>query len=174
MAETAPTAAAAPKSKPKAVSSTPSFEMPKFEMPKFEMPKFEMPKMEVPAAFREIAEKGIAQAKENYEKMKSAAEDATDVLEDTYATASKGACSYGLKVIETARANSNAAFDLMSELMSAKSFSEVVELSTAYLREQFDTVTAQAKELGEHAQKVATETSEPIKESFTSAFGKAA
>ena len=49
-----------------------------FEMPKFEMPKFEMPKMEVPAAFREIAEKGVAQAKENYEKMKSAAEEATE------------------------------------------------------------------------------------------------
>ena len=36
--------------------------------------------------------------------MKAAAEEATDVLEDTYATASKGASDYGLKVIENARA----------------------------------------------------------------------
>ena len=43
--------------------------------------------------------------------MKSAAEEATDVLEDTYATATKGAADYGLKLIETARANTNAAFD---------------------------------------------------------------
>ena len=99
-----------------------------FEMPKFEMPKFEMPKMEVPAAFREIAEKGVAQAKENYEKMKSAAEEATDMLEETYATASKGCSGYGLKLIETARANSNAAFDLFGELLTAKSYAEVVEL----------------------------------------------
>ena len=106
------TAAVTPKSKPKPVAtSAPAFEMPKFEMPKFEMPKFEMPKMEVPAAFREIAEKGVAQAKEHYEKMKTAAEDATEMLEDTYATASKGCSDYGLKLIETARANSNAAFD---------------------------------------------------------------
>ena len=35
-------------------------------------------------------------------------------------------------------------------------------------------MTAQAKELTDHAQKVATETVEPIKESFTSAFNKAA
>jgi hypothetical protein len=35
-----------------------------FEMPKFEIPKFDMPKMEVPAAFREFAEKGVAQSKE--------------------------------------------------------------------------------------------------------------
>ena len=57
MPEIAP---ATPKAKPKPVAaSTPSF-----EIPKFEMPKFEIPKMEVPAAFREFAEKGIAQAKE--------------------------------------------------------------------------------------------------------------
>ena len=41
------------------------------ETPKFEMPNFEMPKMEIPAAFREIAERSVSQAKETYEKMKS-------------------------------------------------------------------------------------------------------
>ena len=99
---------------------------------------------------------------------------ATDVFEDTYSTASKGCASYGLKLIETTRANSDAAFDLMSELMTAKSYSEVVELSSAYLRKQFDAFVAQAKELSEHAQKVATETAEPIKESISSTFNKAA
>ena len=59
-------------------------------------------------------------------------------------------------------------------MLTAKSYAEVVELYTAYMRTQFDTVTAQAKELADHAQKVATETVEPIKESFTSAFSKAA
>jgi phasin len=95
------------------------------------------------------------------------------VLEDTYSTASKGCAGYGLKVIETARANSDAAFDLMGELMTAKSYSEVVELSSAYLRKQFDALTSQTKELYEHAQKVATETAGPIKE-FSSTFSKAA
>jgi len=169
------TATVTPKAKPKPVATSASaFEMPKFEMPKFEMPKFEMPKMEVPAAFREVAEKGVAQAKEHYEKMKSAAEDATEMLEETYATASKGCSDYGLKLIETAKANSNAAFDLFGELLTAKSYAEVVELYTAYVRAQFDTVSAQAKELADHAQKVATETVAPIKESLTSAFSKAA
>lgn len=164
------TAAVTPKAKPKPVATSASA----FEMPKFEMPKFEMPKMEVPAAFREVAEKGVAQAKEQYEKMKSAAEDATEMLEETYTTASKGCSDYGLKLVETAKANSNAAFDLFGELLTAKSYAEVVELYTAYVRAQFDTVSAQAKELADHAQKVATETVEPIKESFTSAFSKAA
>ncbi|HEY2755308.1 MAG TPA: phasin, partial [Pseudolabrys sp.] len=113
-----------------------------------------------------------AQAKENYEKVKSAAEQATDVLEDTYATASKGCSDYGLKVIETARTNTNAAFDLYGELLTAKSYAEVVEKTTAYMRAQFDTMSAQAKDLYEHAQKVCTETAEPMKEGFTSTFGK--
>jgi phasin len=186
MAETVTTPPAT-KSKPKAVPATteaakfempkfemPKFEMPKFDMPKFDMPKFDMPKMEVPAAFREFAEKGLATAKENYEKMKTAAEEATETLEDSYATATKGCSGYGLKLIESARANSNAAYDLLGELMSAKSYSEVVELSTAYMRSQFETVTAQAKDLAECAQKVATDTAEPLKEGFTSAFSKAA
>jgi phasin len=172
MAETT-AAATPPKSKKPVASAAPAFETPKFEMPKFEMPKFEIPSMEVPAAFREFAEKGLAQAKENYEKVKSAAEQTTDVLEETYSTASKGCCDYGLKVIEAARANSNATFDLMAAIMTAKSYAEVVEKTTAYLRAQFETMTAQAKELGEQAQKVAAETAEPIKESFAS-FGRAA
>jgi phasin len=167
------TAQATPtKPKPVAVPA-PVFTAPKFDMPKFDMPKFEMPKMEVPPAFREIAEKGIAQAKENYEKVKSAAEKATDTLETAYTTASTGCSGYGLKLIETARSNSNAAFDLYGQLLGAKSYSEVVEKTTAYMRTQFETMTAQAKDLTEHAQKVATDTAEPIKASI-STIGKAA
>src|SRR6202795_1157265 len=99
--------------------------------PKFEMPNFEMPKLEIPAAFREMAEKSVSQAKETYEKMKSVAEEATDMLEGPYATASKGASDYGHKLIEATRENTNAAFDFYTELMAVKSLAEVVELSTA-------------------------------------------
>jgi len=143
-----------------------------FEFPKFGIPNFEMPKMEIPAAFRELAEKGVSQAKENYEKMKTAAEEATGLLEGTYATASKGASEYGFKVIEAARTNTNAAFDFATELLNTKSFSDFVELSTAHARKQFEVLTAQSKELAALAQKVATETAEPVKESVSKAFKK--
>src|SRR5271155_4817891 len=126
-----------------------------FEMPKFEMPKFDIPKVEMPAAFREFAERGVAQAKDTYEKMKAAAEEATDVLETTYSTASKGASEYGQKVIDTARVNTNAAFDFAGEVMAAKTLSEVVELTSAHARKQFEVLTQQSKDLGALAQKVA-------------------
>jgi phasin len=141
--------------------------------PKFEMPRFEIPKMEVPAAFRELAEKGVSQAKENYEKMKAAAEETTDLIEETYATASKGSAEYGLKVIEAARANTNAAFDFLSEYMTVKSLSEALELSTAHARKQFEMITEQTKELTSIAQKVAADTAEPVKSGMNKAFNKA-
>src|SRR5262249_16881170 len=83
------------------------------------------PGAEAPAAFRDLAERSLSQAKDNYEKMKSAAEEATGLLEETYATATKGASDYGLKLIEVARANTNATFDYATELLGAKSPSEV-------------------------------------------------
>jgi phasin len=155
-------------------ASSASSDMPKFEIPRFDLPKFEMPKLEVPAAFREFAEKSVTQAKDNWEKMKAATEEATDLIEDSYATASKGCSDYGLKMLEAARANTNATFDYAGQLMTVKSFAEAVELSTTHLRKQFDAMAAQSKELTTLAQKVATETAEPIKESVTTAFKKVA
>jgi len=134
--------------------------------PKFELPSFDLPKIEIPPVLRELAEKSVSQAKETYEKLKSAAEEATDVLEETCANASKGVSDYNLKLIEAARENTNAAFDFAAEIMTAKSLSDFVELSTRHTRKQYEAVTAQTKELAAIAQKAAVETSEPLKESL--------
>ena len=173
MAETTTNTINKPKAKP-ATGETPSAEG-RSTRPASTFRNSRCPKFEVPAAFREFAEKGAAQAKDNWDKMKAATEEATDVLEDSYATARKGAADYGLKVIEVTRTNTNAAFDFAAELLAVKSVSEMVELSTAHARKQFDALsTAQTKELTTLAQKVATETAEPIKEGFSSAFKKVA
>ena len=130
----------------------------------------DMPKMEIPAGFREIAEKGVSQAKETYEKMKSVTDEATDVIEDTFATATKGASELGLKMIEAARQNTNAAFDFATQLMTVKSLSEAVELSTTQARKQYEALAAQSKEIAAIAQKVAADTAEPVKESLGKVF----
>jgi phasin len=138
------------------------------------MPNFEMPKMAIPAEFREFAENSASQALETLERLKSAAEAATDVIEETYATSTKGASDYGLKVINATRINTSAAFDFYAKLMTMKSFSDVVELATAHARKQFEAVTAQSKELAALTQKVTTETSKPMMERLTKTFTKVA
>jgi phasin len=131
--------------------------------PKFEVPKFDIPTVEVPKIMRELAEKSLIQAKDAYAKFKSAAEETTDMLEDTYTVATKGASEFNLKALEALRLNMNSAFDYTSQLLASKNLAEAVELSSSHVRKQFETLSAQAKEFATIAQKVATKTSEPIK-----------
>ena len=134
--------------------------------------KFNAPNLEAPEAFREIAEKGAAQTKEMYEKMRVGAEEATSLLENTFKTATTGAAEYNRKLIENARSNANAIFDHAIALLGAKSPSEAIEVSTAHVRKQFEAVADQTKELTALAQKVTTETAEPVKAGISKAFQK--
>ena len=144
-----------------------------FDMPEYGFPKFGPPNMEMPEAFREMTEKGVAHAKDANAKAKAASEEAADLLQNSYATAAKGARDYNLKLIEIARTNTRAAFDYAHELLGAKSPSEFIELSTAQMRKQFDVVSAQNKELYALAQGVATEVAVPLKAGVSKVFNKA-
>ena len=59
--------------------------------------KFNAPNLEIPEAFREFAEKGAAQTKQMYEKMKVTADEATVLLETTFKTATTGASEFNRK-----------------------------------------------------------------------------
>jgi phasin len=151
-----------------------SFDLTKLEVPKFDASAFDLSKVEVPAALRETADKMVVQMKDNYAKLKAAAEETTDLFEDTYATASTGLKDFNLKALEAARTNLNAGFDHLRELMAVKTLAEVVELQSTYLRKQFETLQGQTKELSTIAQKVATDTAGPVKEKVEKAFKTAA
>ncbi len=147
----------------------PKFEMPKFEMPNFEVPNFEMPKLgeaEIPAVLRDFAEKAVAQAKSNFEKIKAVAEEATDALEDSYETARAGVIQYGTKTIDAAKVHSDATLGHAKDLLGVKTFAEAIELQTSFVRQQYETLSAQAKELQEMASKIAGETAKPVKDAF--------
>lgn len=127
-----------------------------FDMPDYGIPKFDLPNMEMPEAFRDIAEKGVAQARDTYAKAMITSEEAADLLKNAYETGAKAATDYNLKLIEIAHINTRAAFDHAQELLGAKSTSEFIELSTAHARKQFEAMAAQTKELAEFAQTVTT------------------
>lgn len=129
---------------------------------------------EMPASMHEMADKGMAQAKDNFNNAKAATEEAAHVFQQTYTVAAKGATDYNLKVFEIARFNTNAAFDYARELLGVKSLSEFVELSSARSRQQFETMTAQSKELATLAQRVSSETAEPLKTGISGVFNKVA
>ena len=123
-------------------------------------------------AFRATAESGAAQAKEGFDKMRAATAEATSVMKNSYSSAVQGAQDYQAKFIEFANSNTEAAFDFAQKLASVKSPSEFFELSTNHSREQFETLSEQAKELARLAQKVTMATVEPLKTGATKAFSQ--
>lgn len=148
-----------------------------FEMPKFDAQVFQMPKLEVPEAVREAAEKGVAQAKEAYEKLKVAAEETTELVEDTYATYTKGAADFSGKVLDFTKLNTTTVFDFAKDLLAVRSVAELVEKQTAFARSQFEVITAQTKELQGLTQSLANDIQAPVKaaaEKAISQFKKSA
>jgi phasin len=127
-------------------------------------------KMGTPQAIREMADKGTAQAKASYDKMSAATVEASTVMQNAGATAAQGFKDSNAKVIEFARANSNAAFDFANELLGVKSPSEFIKLSTEQARKQFEVLSEQTKELTALSQKVMLETAEPLKAGAAKAF----
>lgn len=128
----------------------------------FEAFNFPAPTFEFPAVFRELAEKSVSQARDAYAKMKTAAEDTTDLVEGTMETAREGAFAIGVKALDAAKSNSDASFALARDLLGAKTMSDVIELQSAFARSQFEAVGAQFKELQELSAKVFTDTAKPV------------
>jgi phasin len=153
--------------------AAPSVAIPEYGLPKFEMPKFEMPNMEMPEAFREMAEKGVERTKEACAKAKVASDEAADLLENTYEAAFKRATDYNHKLFEIVRTNTGAAFGYANELLGVKSPSQFIELSTSQMRKQFETMSAQNKELWAITQEMASEAAETIKTGVSKAVNKA-
>ena len=128
---------------------------------------------EVPEQVRAFAEKGVAQARDNYAKFKDVAETHNGTIEAVFTTASKGASEYSAKMMEIIKANTSSSLDFAQELVGVKTPSEALELWTNHAKKQFEAFSAYSKELAELSQKVAAETAEPIKANASKLFKSA-
>jgi phasin len=129
---------------------------------------------EVPEQMRAFAEKGVSQARDNYAKFKDVAETHNGAIEAMFSVFSSGAKEYSAKVMEMMKSSTSANLDFAQALVGVKSPSEAVELWTSHAKTQFEALTAHTKELAALAQKVATDSAEPIKTSASKIFKPAA
>jgi phasin len=136
----------------------------------FEAFNFPTPTFEVPAAVREFAEKSVTQARDAYSKLKTAADDATGLVEETLETARQGTFAIGVKSLDAAKSNSDASFSFARELFGAKTMSEVIELQSSFARKQFDAFTSQFKEIQALTEKLVTDTTKPVAEKVEKTF----
>ena len=139
----------------------------------FGMPLLDFPKITLLGVTGELAEQGYARAREGYEKIKAASEEMTEALRETYSSNARCTTDYGLKVFEISNANAASALDFFVHLFGSKSATDVYTLSAAQARKAFDTASDQNKELWALAQKLATETGEPIRKRFTKVLHQA-
>ncbi len=125
---------------------------------------------EVPESVRSMAETTINQTREAYERGKEALDESIDALERSFDAAGHGATAFNRKLIDIAQRNLNSSFDFAKSLAGAKTLAEVVGLQSAYIRSQFEVFAGQATEIQELTKKIASDTSEPLKDQMTKSF----
>jgi len=125
---------------------------------------------EIPAALKDAADRTLTQAKDVYARAKTAAEEAGDLMDATFETARANAKAFGAKAFEAAQVNAEATFAFARELLGAKTMADAFELQTAFARKQFETATAQFRELQEVSQKAFIDAAKPAREAAEKAY----
>ncbi|KRQ15688.1 phasin [Bradyrhizobium manausense] len=136
--------------------------------------QFGVPFFNMQTIFGNLAEQGASRAQANFAQIKSTSEEMTAALCDACSTNAQRAADYRTKVIEISHANTTSTLEFFSQLVDARSFADLVDLSTAHSRKMLETASAQNRELWHLAQRVATETAEPIKQSLDRVLRSAA
>lgn len=119
---------------------------------------------------RHAAEQGLEQTRATYEKFKTAAEEANASLETSYAAAARGLTELNQKALGAMKAHADATFAHVKAVIAAKSVPEVMTLSTAHVRDRFEAVNEQIKDMATAAQRVAADTAEPLKAVLSKRF----
>ena len=125
----------------------------------------------IPEGVRALAEKAVAQTREVYDRSKDAFDASLTTFERSFHAAGQGAAAFNRKIVDVARRNVDASFDLAKSLAGAKKLTDIVELQAVYWRKQFEVLTAQAGEVSALSTKLTAAAAEPIKAHVTRSSG---
>jgi phasin len=117
----------------------------------------------VPEGVRTLAEKTMAQTREVYDRSLDAFDTSLTTFERSFDAARQGAAAFNRKIVDIARRNVDASFDLATSLAGAKNLTDIVQLQAVFRRKQFDMLTAQAEEVRALSTKVTADAAELIK-----------
>ena len=117
----------------------------------------------IPQSVRALAESTVDQAREAYDRSTDAFDASVATFEKSFDAAGQGAAAFNRKIIDIARRNLDASFDLAKSLTGAKNLTDIVELQTAFWRKQFGTLTEQAEEVRELSTKVTADAAQALK-----------
>jgi phasin len=117
----------------------------------------------IPEGVRALADKAVAQTRAAYDRSKDAFDASLTTFERSFDAAGQGAAAFNRKIVDIARRNVAANFDLATSLAGAKNLTDIVELQSAFWRKQFGVLTSQAEEVRALSATVTADAAEPIK-----------
>ncbi|MGH1569349.1 phasin [Methylobacterium sp. P31] len=120
------------------------------------------PNFEVPSALRDIAEKGIDQARRAFDGFIGAARQTVATTQGAAQTAGTSTQDMASHSLQAAEQNVRATLDFAQKLTQAKSLQEAMQLQSEFARSQLAAVQAQATELGGMAQSAMKQGSEQV------------
>jgi hypothetical protein len=91
----------------------------------------------VPDGVRALAENSVAHTRQAYDRSLDAFDTSLTTFERTFDAAGQGATAFNRKIIDIARRNVDAGFDLATSLAGAKKLADIMELQAAFWRKQF-------------------------------------
>jgi phasin len=131
---------------------------------------FEAPPPDVEQSVRAALEQGVVESRAAFTKVKASADEAANAFELSLNAAKEGVNAINAKALEAIRTNADAHFEFIKASIAVKSLFDLVALQSEFARKQFEAMTAQAKEISELAQKLMTDTIEPVKEQISKSF----
>jgi phasin len=126
----------------------------------------------VPEGVRALAEKSVARTREVYDRSFDAFDASVTTFERSFDAAGQGATAFNRKIVDIARRNLDASFDLATSLAGAKNLADIVELQAAFWRKQLGVLTAQAEEVRALSARVTADAAEPIKSQMARGDGR--
>jgi phasin len=119
---------------------------------------------------RQAVEKGLAESRAAYSRVKEAADEATSALEASVTNASQSVIDLNTKALDALRANFDAGIDFAKAAINSKTLGELVALQSDHASKQAEALAAQAKEFGELAQKMTVGAVTPIQTQIAKTF----
>ncbi len=101
-------------------------------------------------------------AREAIDKTSAAGTETVRSVQEGFTSAVENVRDLNVRLIDMARANTEAAFDFAREVAAAKAPSDFVQAWSTHATKQFDVLTKQASELTTLCQRFASTTAEPI------------
>ncbi len=156
-----------------AKAATPKDENKTAETPEtdvFAMPQVGNP-TEIVEQFRTVAEDNLEKSKAAFEKARTVYEDMQKEAESGIHTAQAHTSKISLAAIDQLRTNTETTFGHIEKLMAVKSVAELVELQSAFVRQQAELAVDSAKTMQNLYQQAGEDIAAPAKAAAEKAMG---